>query len=127
MKHLSVWLALLLLGGMPLTAAALDYGPNSPLLAADTNVPQLPDAQVNAVARGEMPKPDVAADNEGAAGEAAAPQRMTPSTASRSAHAATLPRNPGPSASNKPRVPVAHPVPAPPTAAWQSLLPGSIQ
>lgn len=128
MRHSSLWLAVLLLAGAPLTAAAVDYGPNAHLLAADSNAPQLPGAQVDAAARGEMPKPDyISPDADEPAGGApspAAPQRMTPSSASPRTTPATA--NPGPTASNKPRVPVAHPVP-PPTATWQSLLPGSIQ
>lgn len=128
MKHSSLWLAVLVLAGTPLTAAAVDYGPNAQLLAADNNAPQLPGAQVDAAARGEMPKPDYmtpdADEPAGNAPSAVAPQRMTPSTAA--AHTARATANPGPTASNKPRVPVTHPVP-PPTATWQSLLPGSIQ
>ncbi len=129
MKHSSLWLTVLLLAGTPLAAAAVDYGPNAPLLAADTNAPQLPGAQVDAAARGEMPKPDYMSPdtNEpaGSAPSAVAPQRMTPSAGS--PHIAPANGNPGPTASNRPRVPAAHPVPQPSTATWQSLLPGSIQ
>lgn len=129
MKHSSLWLTVLLLAGTPLTAAALDYGPNAPLLAADANAPQLPGAQVDAAARGEMPRPDLApAESDEAGGgvsSTVAPQRMTPSAAT--PHTAPATSNPGPTASNHPRAPVAHPAPQPPTATWQSLLPGSIQ
>lgn len=132
MKHLSLYLTVLLLGGVPLSAAALDYGSNSPLLAADTNAPQLPGASGHDAARGEMSKPDgmtVDANSAGDsadAGEAApapAIQRMAPSASS--PRVAPAPRNQGGSASNKPRLPTAHSAPA--TASWQSLLPGSIQ
>lgn len=124
MKHSSLWLAVLLLAGTPLTAAAVDYGPNAPLLAADANAPQLPGAQVDAATRGEMPKPDYMSPdaNEPAT---APPQHLTPAAGSQRSTPST--GNPGPTASNRPRVPVAHPVPQPPTATWQSLLPGSIQ
>lgn len=131
MKHLSLYLTVLLLGGVPLSAAAFDYGSNSPLLAADTNAPQVPGASARD-ARGEMPKPDVMAVDANSAGDVAdtgeaapapATRRMAPSTSS--PRALPAPRNPGGSASNKPRLPAAHPAPA--TASWQSLLPGSIQ
>lgn len=129
MKHSSLCLTVLLLAGTPLTAAALDYGPNAPLLAADANAPQLPGAQVDAAARGEMPRPDLAPTESDEAGgdaqSAVAPQRMTPSAATPRTTTATS--DPGPTASNHPRTPVAHPAPQPPTATWQSLLPGSIQ
>ncbi|MES2403046.1 MAG: hypothetical protein V4567_01760 [Pseudomonadota bacterium] len=123
MKRSSLWLTVLLIGGVPLTAAAVDYGPNAPLLAADSNAPQLPGSQGNATARGE--KPDVMADSEdggdSAPGPSAAPQRMTPSSSS--PHAAPAH---GTAARNKPSAPASHPAPTP-TASWQSLLPGSIQ
>ena len=130
MRRSSLWLTVLLIGGVPLTAAAVDYGPNAPLLAADSNAPQLPGSQVSAAARGEMPKPDITADTEqdggdSAPGPAPTQQRMMPS--------ASPPRpvapahNLGPAARNKPSAPATRPVPAVPTASWQSLLPGSIQ
>lgn len=126
MRRSSLWLTVLLIGGVPLTAAAVDYGPNAPLLAADTNAPQLPGSQVSAAARGEMPKADVMADSEDggsdAPGPASAPQRMTPSSSSPRAAAAH-----GVAAHNKPSAPASHPAQTPPTASWQSLLPGSIQ
>lgn len=128
MKRSSLWLTVLLIGGVPLTAAAVDYGPNAPLLAADTNAPRLPGSQVSAAARGEMPKPDVMADTEeggGDPGPAPAPQRMMPSTSSPRTVAPA--RSVGPAASNKPHASATRPVPALPTASWQSLLPGSIQ
>lgn len=130
MRRSSLWLTVLLIGGVPLTAAAVDYGPNAPLLAADTNAPQLPGAQTGAAARGEMPKPDIMADSEEGAGDSApgpssAPQRMLPSTSSPRVIAPA--HGLGPAARNKPRAPATHPEPTLPTASWQSLLPGSIQ
>jgi len=128
MRRSSLWLTVLLIGGVPLTAAAVDYGPNAPLLAADTNAPQLPGSQVSAAARGEMSKPDVVADSEDsgsdAPGPTSAPQHMTPSSSS--PHAAAPAHSLG-TARNKPAAAASHAVPAPPTASWQSLLPGSIQ
>lgn len=126
MRRSSLCLTVLLVGGVPLTAAAVDYGPNAPLLAADSNAPQLPGSQMGTAARGEMPKPDVMTDEDGGGDSIPAQQRMTPSTSSpRSVVSA---RNPGPAARNKPPASSAHAAPpTPPTAAWQSLLPGSIQ
>ncbi|MGH8214902.1 MAG: hypothetical protein ACREPZ_04330 [Rhodanobacteraceae bacterium] len=126
MKHLTLWVTVLVLGAMPLAAAALDYGPNRPLLAVENGAPHAPDAQARAESTGAMAKPDVAsvADVEAEASDAApvvAP-RVTPATSP------GAPR-PGqaPSASNKPRSKIARPATAPSPASWQSLLPGSIQ
>ncbi|HEX7370105.1 MAG TPA: hypothetical protein VF284_07480 [Rhodanobacteraceae bacterium] len=125
MKHLSLCVTVLLLGGVPLTAAALDYGPNAPLLAAETASPQLPGAQVHAVAHGEMPQPEaMTADDGNDAGGNPSTQHLAPSS---SAHPGASRHVPGPAASNKPHGSVAHPTPVPHTASWQSLLPGSIQ
>ncbi|HEX5961845.1 MAG TPA: hypothetical protein VFY97_11445 [Rhodanobacteraceae bacterium] len=123
MKQLSLCLAVLLLAGVPLSAAALDYGANSPLLAVDTSAPQLPGVQARPATRGDAP--DLMANDD--AGDAVpVPPRMAPSAASsRQAPAAyALPAT----AHNQPSHPPAtHPAQAPTTAPWQSLLPGSIQ
>jgi hypothetical protein len=127
MKCLSPWLAVLILGSVPLTAAALDYGPNRALLAVGADAPQLPGAEARAAARGEMPRPDTMPEDDDADANTSAP--MVPHVI-RPAVTPSRPgptiRNPSPSASNKPRIPTAHPAPAP-AASWQSLLPGSIQ
>lgn len=129
MRRSSLWLTVLLIGGAPLTAAAVDYGPNAPLLAADTNAPQLPGSQGAVSGRGELSKSDVMADSEdggdSAPGPSATPQHMMPSSSS--PHATAPARGVGAAARNKPSAPASHPAPAPPTASWQSLLPGSIQ
>jgi hypothetical protein len=131
MRRSSLWLTVLLVGGVPLTAAAVDYGPNAPLLAADSNAPQLPGSQVAAAARGQMPKPDVVADSEEGGGDSApgpgpasTPQRMMPSASSPRPGAPV--HDAGPTARNKPSASASHTAPVP-TASWQSLLPGSIQ
>ncbi|MGH8183254.1 MAG: hypothetical protein ACREPH_06325 [Rhodanobacteraceae bacterium] len=133
MRHLSLCVTVLLLGGLPLTAAAVDYGSDSLLLAADTGAPQLPGAIGHGAAKGESAKPGLMTLDANAANDSAeanevvplpATQRMAPSGAS---HPASAPRNTGASASNKPRAPTTRPIPAPVPASWQSLLPGSIQ
>lgn len=128
MKRLSPWLAVLILGSVPLTAAAFDYGPNQTLLAAGTDAPQLPGADVRAAAHGEMPRPDVMTEDDATAADAnigtPTPHAVRP--AATPARPGPVIRGLGPSASNKPHVPVVHPAPAP-AASWQSLLPGSIQ
>jgi hypothetical protein len=124
MKHPSLLLTVLILGAVPLTAAALDYGPNQQLLAVENGSPPLPGAQARAAAMGAMPKPDTAeaGDNDAVDASPALPHaRSTPS-----APVAARPDH-GPSASNKPRSSTSGPATAPSPASWQSLLPGSIQ
>ena len=128
MKHLSLWLTVILLGAMPLAAAAFDYGPNQPLLAANASVPQLPGAQVRAAAEGSLPRGDVLAAN---ADDTSAPaidttSRARPATPTGSA---TRPVRNGTAANSKPRQspPPVTSEPLPTQATWQSLLPGSIQ
>ena len=124
MKRLSMWLTVLCLGSLPLAAAALDYGPNRQLLAAENGAPQLPLMQPQGTASRAAAKPDLgeanASDTPGPASVAA---RVTPSAAS---PAAT--RNSGATASNKQSGSApAKPVDQLDPAAWRSLLPGSIQ
>lgn len=120
-----MWLTVVLLGGLPLAAAALDYGPNRPLLAAENGAPQLPTAQESATSM-QATKPDLTEAGDDAPETAATPPRMAPSAASPAPTTAT--RNPGPSANNKPHTQTPpKPVALPDSAAWRSLLPGSIQ
>lgn len=126
MKHLSMWLTVLLLGGLPLAAAALDYGPNRPLLAAESGAPQLPGAVTRPDPAGASAKPDLAEAGIEATPEtspaalrvaAPAPPATTPSAR---AHGST--------ASNKPATPaLPRPAAQQDHASWRSLLPGSIQ
>lgn len=123
MRHASLWLTVLLLGGTPLTAAAFDYGPNHPLLAAENGAPQLPVLQQRDAPAGAMSKPDVmpATSAENPDPSPAEP-RMTPSSSSGQAG---TPRPRGPTASKSRSTNPQQPAPGP--ATWQSLLPGSIQ
>jgi hypothetical protein len=123
MKHLSSCLTMLVLGAVPLTAAALDYGPNHPLLAAENGAPQLPSAQTHAESMGTLPKPVVAEVDGGGSAEAAT---VVPRVAPVASPGVTRPA-PEASASNKARSRIAKPATAPTPASWQSLLPGSIQ
>lgn len=117
MKRLAMLLVVLSLAGLPLAAAALDYGPSQLLAAADRNAPQLPSPGAHAATMDATPKPDLA---DTAAGDATA-AAPAPAGAPR-AHAA-----PNGIASNKPQPHTAKPAPQPTQASWQSLLPGSIQ
>ncbi|HKU80098.1 MAG TPA: hypothetical protein VJQ42_09640 [Rhodanobacteraceae bacterium] len=119
MKHVPLGLTVLLLGGLPLTAAAFDYGPNRTLLAAENGAPQLPVLQPRDAPNGAKPEVMTAASAES---PSSSESRMASSSASPAAEA----RPRGPTASNKSRG--ANPEqPAPGPATWQSLLPGSIQ
>jgi hypothetical protein len=122
MKHLPLWLTVLLLGGVPLTAAAFDYGPNRTLLAAENGAPQLPVLQQRDAPSGALSKPEVVtAASAESPNPSSAQSRMTPSA---SVTAAARPHEP--TASNQSHG--ANPEqPAPGPATWQSLLPGSIQ
>lgn len=125
MKRLSMWLTVLLLGSLPLAAAALDYGPNRQLLAAENGAPQLPLAQSQPAAQGALAKPDL---GETGASETPGPASSMPRAAPSTSLPAAAARDTGPTASNKQRGPVQpKPVDQLDPAAWRSLLPGSIQ
>lgn len=125
MKHLSTWLAVLLLGAVPLAATAADYGPDRQLLAVENAAPQMPDVQSRSATTGSMARPDyVEANAEGASNASPVPPRMTPSAASPPPASSAR----GPVASNKPHSSApAKPALEPAPATWRSLLPGSIQ
>lgn len=128
MKHLSMSLTVLLLGVLPLAAvAAVDYGPNRPLLAATGNASQLPSPQAAGPSAGAAPKLDLlSANNDSAPDPAPSTPLVPPPTSSTPPSAA--PRGGAPSASNKTRgVAPAKPETEPAPESWRSLLPGSIQ
>jgi hypothetical protein len=128
MKHLSLWLTVILLGATPLAAAAFDYGPNQPLLAANASLPQLPGAQARAAADGSQPHGDVLAANADDASVSAIDSTAHARTAAPTASANRSTRNAA-TVKSKPHrsPPLATPEPLPTQATWQSLLPGSIQ
>ena len=119
MKRTISFLTLLCAAGLPLTAAAFDYGPGQRLIAVEAHAPSLPDA------RGDG---DPFADAHGAR---AVDDNATPATNPESGkhppvrphtarRAATVPPAlPGPGAGSPQR--------SPGSLSWQSLLPGSIQ
>lgn len=129
MKLLSVSLTVMLLGGVASTAAAADYGSNSPLLAANTDASAVAGAQERGESQAMAPI-DVGGSDENAAGaneDNAVPDPQHVTRAATSPHPDASARTPGPSAGSKPRVPAVQSVAPPATASWQSLLPGSIQ
>ncbi len=123
MKRWSLCLTVLCSAGLPLTAAAFDYGTDSRFLAAETGAPTLPGA------RGEGNAYDDMASHRSHTDDDDAPP--APSPEQPEAHLAP------PRALNARRN-AASPVAAPGSGAppqphtrsvlsWQSLLPGSIQ
>lgn len=127
MKRWSLLLTVILLGAMPLVAAAFDYGPNQPLLAASGSTPQLPGTSTHVATEGGTPRADVVASNDDDAGTPATDSVAQPRPPATPTRTAAPHRDI--SASNKPHQPPASakPLPVVPQATWQSLLPGSIQ
>lgn len=122
MRSLSLCLTVALLGGAPLAALAMDYGPGAPLLAAETNAPTLPGAAV----RGEAVHGESASAEPAATPEEEDPVRAT--LAPRVAPSAGGPHAGSTTATaTRPRVAAPASTGTPATASWQSLLPGSIQ
>ena len=123
-KHQSIWLASLLLVGTPLCAMAFDYGPASPVLAAESGAQRLP---LPAAAGNDTTRPETTDDDTAdsdATNAAPGAQRTAPSAASTRPAA----RGGEPVARNKaPAQPPAHPAAPSNATSWQSLLPGSIQ
>ena len=115
MKRLSLLLTVLCAAGLPLTAAALDYGPSERMLAAETSAPSLPSAHSDENPFSELVSPHRthADDDDSGAGNGNNEAKPPPPTARRS-NAPT----PGPATATPPK----HGV-----LSWQSLLPGSIQ
>lgn len=123
MKRLPLLLTVLCAAGLPLTAAALDYGPGEHMLAAEASAPSLPStrnddngyAGFTTSHRAPMDDGDSTAaassNNDDADPPAPAPApKRTVRRATAPIHAAPGPAKPG------------HGV-----LTWQSLLPGSIQ
>lgn len=125
MKHLSSWLTVLILGAVPLSAAALDYGPNRSLLAVESGASQLSGARASAASMDTAAKPDRAGatNTEGDASDALPATPPIAPVVSPGVSRASQP----PSQSSKPLRKIAKPATAPSPASWQSLLPGSIQ
>jgi hypothetical protein len=123
MKRLSLLLTVLGAAGLPLTAAALDYGPGQRILAAETSAPSLPNAHGGENPFSELVSPHHAhADDEDSAPNAGTGNSGNNGNSDPKAAPPTARRNnaptPGPGTSTPPRQGV---------LSWQSLLPGSIQ
>lgn len=122
MKRLSLVLTLLCAAGVPLTAAALDYGPDQRMLAAEASTPPLPGARGDENPFGPLGAAHrVRSDDEASAGTATTSDNES-HVASHASHAAA----------SRPVAPAVGTGPAPnarsrSVLSWQSLLPGSIQ
>jgi hypothetical protein len=118
MKRLSLLLTVLCAAGMPLTAAALDYGPGQRVLAAETSAPSLPTAHGGENPFSELVAPHHAhAEEDDSASNSGNSSNNDPKPAPPTARRNNAP-TPGPATATPPR----HDV-----LSWQSLLPGSIQ
>jgi hypothetical protein len=130
MKHLSMGLAALFLGTLPFAAAAFDYGPNQPLLAAnqalpatDADLPAVPGSQSGPGAAGGSVRAE--SGEEANAGVPATPGVDHGATAAPTPDRAASASNANGSHHAAP--PSSAALPAPIQPSWQSLLPGSIQ
>lgn len=117
MKRLSLLLIVLGAAGLPLTAAALDYGPDQRMIAAESSAPALPSAHGDENPFTELTSPHhnrADDDDSGTPGVSNNDAKPAPPPTARRSSAPT----PGPAAP----APAHHGV-----LSWQSLLPGSIQ
>jgi hypothetical protein len=117
MKTFSVLLTVLCAAGLPLTAAALDYGPGERMLAAETSAPSLPSSHGDENPLSELVAPHRARADDEDSSSASGSSNNDPKPATPTARRSNVP-TPGPAAPTPPR----HGV-----LSWQSLLPGSIQ
>lgn len=122
MKLLSLLLTVLCVAGVPLTAAALDYGPDQRMLAAEASTPVLPGARGDENPFGPL----------GAAHRARGDDEATASTATTSDNESHATVRTSHTAAPHVVVPAVGIGPAPnarsrSVLSWQSLLPGSIQ
>ena len=120
MKRVSLLLSVLCAAGVPLSAAALDYGPEQRMVAAEASAPALPSLQperssFTSVLHQGRPDDDVVSATPPIS---SAESNSHPSAVAHIAHAPAVP-TPGPT-----RAPRTH---SHSVLSWQSLLPGSIQ
>jgi len=122
MKRLISLLTILGAAGLPLTAAAFDYGPGQQrFLAAETRAPSLPDTRGDSSPFADtVSRPARAADDEAPVEPSSeSEKRPVPHPASARRNTVPPPATPGPGAGSPQRPQSA--------LSWQSLLPGSIQ
>jgi hypothetical protein len=118
MKRISLLLTVLCAAGLPLTAAALDYGPSQRMLAAETSAPSLPSAHGDENPFSELVSPHRAhADDDDSSSASSSSNTSDAKPTTPTARRSGAP-TPGPAAATPPK----HGV-----LSWQSLLPGSIQ
>lgn len=115
MKSLVCLTTVLMMSGLPLTAAALDYGPNQRFLAAESRAPSLPAPAAETATFSDPTSPRAGGGVADAADPA--PHAMARGNARRKTHAAMPAQGAG----------IELPQHADSPLSWQSLLPGSIQ
>ncbi|HEX6612818.1 MAG TPA: hypothetical protein VF022_03020 [Rhodanobacteraceae bacterium] len=121
MKTFSLLLAALCATGLPLTAAALDYGPGERMLAAETSAPSLPNAHGEDNPFSDLVTPHRSHADDEDSGSSASSNSSNGNSDAKPAQPTARRGNaptPGPVTASPPR----HGV-----LSWQSLLPGSIQ
>jgi hypothetical protein len=124
MKRLISFLTLLCAAGLPLTAAAFDYGSDQRLLAAEAATPSVPGGRGENNPFADAASHRASAVDDGAPAAAINPEvdadkRPAPRTPSARRSVASPAAAPGPGMGSPQRPPSA--------LSWQSLLPGSIQ
>ena len=121
MKRLLALLTVSCAAGLPLTAAAFDYGSDPRFVAAETGTPALPGArgENNPFADAASRHARVADDDAPVAADSETDKHPAPRAPTARRNAAPGAGAPGPASSSPQR--------AQSVLSWQSLLPGSIQ
>src|SRR5690348_14415359 len=111
MKRISLLLTVLCAAGLPLTAAALDYGPSQRMLAAETSAPSLPSSHGGENPFSELVAPHRTHADDDDSGTASGSSNNDTKPAQPTARRSNAP-TPGPAAATPPK----HAV-----VSWQSL------
>ena len=110
-------MTVLMVAGLPLTAAALDYGPNQRFLAAESRAPSLPAPAAETASFSDPTSPRAGG---GAAATTDPAQHATARTNARRKTPVTMPAQAQGAGTESPQHDAS-------PLSWQSLLPGSIQ